>query len=65
MRRGGWKIIYYHTDRRFELFDLAHDLGEEDGATGGLLPGAFQLVVEVGVLELVQIKTGSMPHDPN
>ena len=28
MRLGDWKLIYYHADRRFELFDLAHDLGE-------------------------------------
>ena len=29
IRRGDWKLIYYHTDQRFELFDLAHDLGEK------------------------------------
>ena len=29
IRLGDWKLIYYHSDRRFELFDLAHDLGEE------------------------------------
>lgn len=28
IRRGDWKLIYYHTDRRFELFNLAADLGE-------------------------------------
>ena len=28
IRRGNWKLIYYHTDRRFELFNLAADLGE-------------------------------------
>lgn len=28
IRRGDWKLIYYHADQRFELFDLAHDLGE-------------------------------------
>lgn len=28
IRRGDWKLIYYQIDRRFELFDLAHDLGE-------------------------------------
>jgi arylsulfatase A-like enzyme len=27
--RGDWKLIYYHTDQRFELFDLAHDLSEK------------------------------------
>ncbi|HBE67008.1 MAG TPA: sulfatase [Planctomycetaceae bacterium] len=28
IRRGDWKLIYYHTDLRFELFNLADDLGE-------------------------------------
>jgi len=28
VRRGDWKLIYYHADRRFELFNLAEDLGE-------------------------------------
>ena len=28
VRRGDWKLIYYHADRRFELFDLAEDIGE-------------------------------------
>jgi arylsulfatase A-like enzyme len=28
IREGDWKLIYYHTDQRFELFNLAQDLGE-------------------------------------
>jgi len=28
VRRGDWKLIYYHADRSFELFDLADDIGE-------------------------------------
>ena len=28
IRRGDWKLIYYHGDQSFELFDLANDLGE-------------------------------------
>jgi arylsulfatase A-like enzyme len=28
VRQGRWKLIYYHADRSFELFDLAADLGE-------------------------------------
>ncbi len=30
IRRGDWKLIYYHIDQRFELFDLASDLGEKN-----------------------------------
>ena len=29
VRRGDWKLIYYHADRSYELFNLAGDLGEE------------------------------------
>jgi arylsulfatase A-like enzyme len=28
VRRGDWKLIYYHADRSFELFNLADDIGE-------------------------------------
>lgn len=28
LRQGPWKLIYHHADRRLELFDLDHDLGE-------------------------------------
>lgn len=28
LRRGDWKLIYYHLDRRFELFNLRDDLSE-------------------------------------
>lgn len=29
MRQGDWKLIYWHPDQRFELFNLANDIGEE------------------------------------
>lgn len=28
IRAGRWKLIYFHADRRFELYNLANDLGE-------------------------------------
>ena len=28
VRKGDWKLIYYHADRSCELFNLAQDLGE-------------------------------------
>lgn len=28
LRRGAWKLIYQHSDRSFELYDLEHDLSE-------------------------------------
>ncbi len=30
IRRGDWKLIYYYESRRFELFNLADDLAEQD-----------------------------------
>jgi arylsulfatase A-like enzyme len=29
IRLGDWKLIYYYEDARFELFNIARDLGEE------------------------------------
>lgn len=29
IRRGDWKLIYYHEDQRYELFNLSEDLGEQ------------------------------------
>lgn len=29
IRRGDWKLIYFHMSRRVELYDLGHDVGEE------------------------------------
>ena len=28
VRRGNWKLIYHHPDRRLELFHLAEDISE-------------------------------------
>jgi len=28
IRKGDWKLIYYHLDRSFELFNLKNDIGE-------------------------------------
>lgn|GEM_PF-210913 len=29
IRRGDWKLLYFHAGRRFELYNLADDLGEQ------------------------------------
>jgi arylsulfatase A-like enzyme len=34
IRSGDWKLIYYHADSRFELFDLAEDIGETRNRLG-------------------------------
>ena len=28
VRKGDWKLIYYHADRHFELFNITEDIGE-------------------------------------
>ncbi len=28
IRKGDWKLIYYHADQQFELFNIADDIGE-------------------------------------
>ena len=28
IRKGDWKLIYYHADQRFELFNIRKDIGE-------------------------------------
>jgi arylsulfatase A-like enzyme len=28
IRKGDWKLIYYHLNRRFELFNIENDIGE-------------------------------------
>jgi len=28
IRKGDWKLIYYHLDARYELFNIANDIGE-------------------------------------
>jgi hypothetical protein len=30
VRSGDWKLVYYHADRRFELFNLRQDIGESE-----------------------------------
>jgi arylsulfatase A-like enzyme len=35
VRKGDWKLIYYHAGRRFELFNLASDIGESNNLADG------------------------------
>nr|NQU93209.1 sulfatase-like hydrolase/transferase [Bacteroidota bacterium] len=34
IRLGDWKLIYYHADRSFELFNLIEDIGETKNLAG-------------------------------
>lgn len=65
IRRGDWKLIYYHEDRRYELFNLAEDLGEqhnlaeEDSEVRERLASQLrQFLASVDALMPVDKKTG-------
>lgn len=30
IRKGDWKLIYYHVDQKFELFNIPNDIGESE-----------------------------------
>jgi arylsulfatase A-like enzyme len=45
IRRGDWKLIYYHADQSYELFNLARDLGEERNLANDE-PGVRQQLAE-------------------
>lgn len=43
IRKGDWKLIYYHLDQNFELFNITNDIGE----TANLIESETQLVNEL------------------
>ena len=34
LRRGDWKLIYFHADERFELYNIAEDISEKNNLVG-------------------------------
>lgn len=46
IREGAWKLIYFHSGRRFELYDLAHDIGETSDLAQDM-PGRVILLAKV------------------
>jgi arylsulfatase A-like enzyme len=61
VRKGDWKLIYYHADRSFELFNLAEDIGE----TSNLAQANRAKVRELAVLLTAHLKSvgAQMPID--
>lgn len=45
--RGDWKLIYFHKDMRFELYNLANDLGETKNLINSNRKKARELVVDM------------------
>jgi hypothetical protein len=61
VRRGDWKLIYYHVDRSFELFNLREDLGEAENL-GAAQPGRVKaLAATLG--EYLRSVDAQMPAD--
>ncbi len=47
LREGRWKVLYFHADRRFELYDLAEDPGETNDLAGSQVLVLRRLVGEL------------------
>jgi arylsulfatase A-like enzyme len=65
VRQGDWKLIYYHVDRRYELFNLTEDLGEtrnlvdDQPAVAGRLANQLRRhLIEVDALMPIVKETG-------
>ena len=59
LRRGDWKLIYYHSDRRFELFNLADDLSESKNLAEVQPSRVRELALEVS--QILQESRAAMP----
>ncbi len=48
MRKGDWKLIYYHDSGNYELFDLSKDLSETNNLAGSQPQVRAKLAAELG-----------------
>lgn len=71
IRQGDWKLLYFHAERRFELYNLAHDVGETRDLAAtepervGELAGALDAWIErVGAQLSVDRETGREVERP-
>ncbi len=61
IRKGPWKLIYYHIDQRFELFNIEQDIGEQNNMEDTQPDVKQQLANELGAY-LRSVKA-QMPSD--
>ena len=47
IRKGDWKLIYYHLDESFELFNIAEDIGEQNNRADSEVEKRNQLAHEL------------------
>lgn len=60
LRQGDWKLIYYHIDQRFELFNLAQDLGEKNNLAASQPQRVRQLAKQL--TQLLEQHRAPMPY---
>jgi arylsulfatase A-like enzyme len=48
IRKGDWKLIYYHTDQSFELFNITDDIGESTNLEGQDVEVRTELARQLG-----------------
>lgn len=48
IRKGDWKLIYYHLDSHFELFNINNDIGETTNLAGKEISKVKELAGELG-----------------
>lgn len=61
IRVGDWKLIYHHTDRRLELFNLADDIGETKNLATDQPAKAKELAARL--MALLKERGAQMPLD--
>jgi arylsulfatase A-like enzyme len=59
IRRGNWKLIYYHDGPRFELFDVGSDLGETQERSAENSQLVEKLARQLG--EYLRSRSAAMP----
>ena len=48
IRKGNWKLIYFHEDMHYELYDLKTDIGESNNLADKLPPVVKRLASQLG-----------------
>ena len=61
IRLNDWKLIYYHSDRSFELFNIAQDIGE----TNNLADSEYEKLKELAerLTDYLKSVNAQMPTD--
>jgi len=63
IRKGDWKLIYYHLDRHFELFNIKEDIGETTNLVSKDSSKLKELAIELGTY--LRSVDAQMPTDTN